>query len=115
MKKFTIVLILLISFNGISQTEETKTKTKYQVGMIKAFDLWKNDKPWEAANLFERIATAEPDKPANMIELRILTCAKPPLKWPTKVRANWTNRSVIPPRFINSPARINNGTANRAN
>ncbi|MEZ4875915.1 MAG: hypothetical protein R2793_10815, partial [Flavobacteriaceae bacterium] len=30
-------------------------------GMTKAFDLWKNNQPWEAANLFERIAQAEPD------------------------------------------------------
>ncbi|MFT5236844.1 MAG: hypothetical protein ACI9M9_000433 [Flavobacteriaceae bacterium] len=61
MKKFTIILIFLISFSAISQTTETETKTKYQLGMTKAFDLWKNGKPWEAANLFERIATAEPD------------------------------------------------------
>lgn len=61
MKKLAIILILLISFQGISQTEETIAKTKYRMGMTKAFDLWKNDKPWEAANLFERIATAEPD------------------------------------------------------
>ena len=61
MKKLSIILILLISFQGISQKEEAVTKTKYQQGMTKAFDLWKNDKPWEAANLFERIATAEPD------------------------------------------------------
>tara|TARA_R110000772_G_scaffold243897_1_gene356865 strand:- start:346 stop:993 length:648 start_codon:yes stop_codon:yes gene_type:complete len=61
MKKITIILILLISFKGISQTTETETKTKYQLGMTKAFDLWANDKSWEAANLFERIATAEPN------------------------------------------------------
>lgn len=61
MKKIAIILILLVSFSGISQTEETVTETKYQQGMTKAFDLWKNDKSWEAANLFERIATAEPD------------------------------------------------------
>ena len=61
MKKFTIVLILLIAFNGKSQTEEAATKTKYQQGMTKAFDLRKNDKSSEAANLFELIATVEPD------------------------------------------------------
>lgn len=37
------------------------TPTKYEKGMTEAFDLWKGDQPWEAANLFERIAKAEPD------------------------------------------------------
>lgn len=36
-------------------------QTKYEKGMNKAFQLWQEDKPWEAANMFERIATAEPD------------------------------------------------------
>ncbi|HLW32650.1 MAG TPA: hypothetical protein VKX40_10345, partial [Aequorivita sp.] len=36
--------------------------TKYQQGMKNAFQLWQQDKPWEAANMFERIAAAEPDK-----------------------------------------------------
>jgi hypothetical protein len=61
MKNIAIILILLVSFSGMSQTEETATKTKYQQGMTKAFDLWKANKSWEAANLFERIAAAEPD------------------------------------------------------
>ena len=34
---------------------------KYEKGMAKAFELWKDGQPWEAANLFERIAQAEPD------------------------------------------------------
>jgi tetratricopeptide (TPR) repeat protein len=29
--------------------------------MQKAFQLWQEDKSWESANIFERIATAEPD------------------------------------------------------
>nr|WP_317046797.1 hypothetical protein [Aequorivita lipolytica] len=37
------------------------TPTKYQQGMQKAFQLWQEEKPWDAANMFERIATAEPD------------------------------------------------------
>ena len=43
--------------------------------MTKAFDLWKNDKPWEAANLFERIAIAEPDNwlpPFYVAQLNII-------------------------------------------
>ena len=43
-----------VAFTGFSQS-------KYEQGMEKAFDLWKNNQPWEAANLFERIAQAEPD------------------------------------------------------
>ena len=54
MKNILIICIALISFTGISQT-------KYQKGMTAAFDLWEANKPWEAANMFERIAVAEPD------------------------------------------------------
>ncbi|RMA64713.1 tetratricopeptide repeat protein [Ulvibacter antarcticus] len=59
MKKIVIILIAIISFQGISQSSETKTK--YQQGMLKAFDLWQNNQSLEAANMFERIAIAEPD------------------------------------------------------
>ena len=55
MKKVIIIIIVLISFNGIAQTQ-------YQKGMQKALDLWGENKPWEAVNLFERIATAEPNE-----------------------------------------------------
>ncbi len=53
MKKLLIITIAFISFSGISQTQ-------YQKGMQKALDLWGENKPNEAINLFERIATAEP-------------------------------------------------------
>lgn len=53
MKKLLIITIAFISFAGISQTQ-------YQKGMQKALDLWGENKPNEAANLFERIAAAEP-------------------------------------------------------
>lgn len=52
MKKLLIIFIALYSFSGISQTQ-------YQKGMQKAMDLWKAEKPNDAVNLFERIATAE--------------------------------------------------------
>lgn len=61
MKKLAIILIVLLSAKGISQSTERVEKTKYQQGMTKAFGLWEDNKPWEAANLFERIASAEPD------------------------------------------------------
>lgn len=54
MKNLLLLAIALISFTGISQT-------KYEQGMTKAFELWKAEQHWEAANLFERIAQAEPD------------------------------------------------------
>lgn len=54
MKNLLIIVIALLSFNAIAQT-------KYQKGMEKAFELWKADKPWEAANIFERITQVETD------------------------------------------------------
>tara|TARA_R110000787_G_scaffold86285_2_gene183971 strand:+ start:12199 stop:12822 length:624 start_codon:yes stop_codon:yes gene_type:complete len=55
MKNIITLLIVLISFAGYSQTP-------YQKGMQKALDLWKAEKPTDAVNLFERIATAEPNE-----------------------------------------------------
>ena len=55
MKNIITLLIVLISFAGFSQTP-------YQKGMQKALDLWKAEKPIDAVNLFERIATAEPNE-----------------------------------------------------
>lgn len=55
MKNIITILIVLISFAGFSQTP-------YQKGMQKALDLWKADQPTDAVNLFERIATAEPNE-----------------------------------------------------
>lgn len=54
MKKLLVLTIALISIPIFAQS-------KYEKGMEKAFELWQSGKPWEAANLFERIAQAEPD------------------------------------------------------
>ena len=54
MKYLFILAFVSFSFSGMSQT-------KYEKGMVKAFELWQSGSPWEAANLFERIAQAEPD------------------------------------------------------
>lgn len=54
MKQQLFIAALLVSALSFSQTN-------YEKGMNKAFDLWKNNQPIEAANLFERIAAAEPD------------------------------------------------------
>ena len=54
MKKITLVLALIFAVNLTAQTE-------YQNGMNKAFELWGAKKNTEAAQLFERIATAEKD------------------------------------------------------
>ncbi len=39
----------------------TFAQSKYDKGMQKAFELWGSNKPFEAVNMFERIATAEQD------------------------------------------------------
>ncbi|XCF07041.1 hypothetical protein ABI125_04070 [Tamlana crocina] len=54
MKQLLFIAALMVSTLSFSQTN-------YEKGMDKAFDLWKNNQPIEAANLFERIAAAEPD------------------------------------------------------
>lgn len=63
MKQIITLAILLISFAGAAQTtaEKDVPQTKYEKGMVKAFELWQGGQPFEAANLFERIAQAEPD------------------------------------------------------
>lgn len=59
MKTYITLLLLAITTLGFSQN-------KFEEGMGKAFQLWQAEKPWEAANLFERIAQAEP---ANWLPL----------------------------------------------
>ncbi len=54
MKKLILIAVLSLATVGMAQD-------KYSKGMQKAFDLWKSEKPQEAANLFERIAMAEMD------------------------------------------------------
>ncbi|NAS11596.1 hypothetical protein [Poritiphilus flavus] len=54
MKK--LILIAVLSFATVGMAQD-----KYSKGMQKAFQLWKSEKPQEAANLFERIAMAEMD------------------------------------------------------
>lgn len=54
MKQLFIISALLVSFIASAQGN-------YEKGMQKAFELWSNNKSTEAANLFERIAKAEPD------------------------------------------------------
>lgn len=52
---FTIVLFLLTSMGLHAQSQ-------YEEELSRAFELWQDQKPQEAANLFERIATAEGEK-----------------------------------------------------
>lgn len=52
---FTIVLFLLTSMG-------LKAQAQYEQELTRAFELWQDQKPQEAANLFERIATAEGEK-----------------------------------------------------
>ena len=51
--KVFISTILLLVMGSIS------AQAKYQEAMKKAFELWGQDQPWKAANLFERISQAE--------------------------------------------------------
>ena len=70
MKHLIIITTLLISGFVIGQTN-------YGKGMQKAFDLWGNNQPTEAANLFERIAAAEPDNwlpPYYAAQINIIYC-----------------------------------------
>ncbi|WP_420602203.1 hypothetical protein [Flagellimonas sp.] len=52
----TLAKILVLLFVGALSAQDQYTK-----GMEKAFQLWGDQKPTEAANLFERIAMAEQD------------------------------------------------------
>ncbi|MEL6812666.1 MAG: hypothetical protein AAFP76_15155 [Bacteroidota bacterium] len=54
MKKLLLLALAILSFNAVAQS-------KYEKGMTKAFELWKGEKQWDAANMFERIAQAEMD------------------------------------------------------
>lgn len=54
MKKILLICLLFITANNFGQSA-------YEKGMGKAFELWQTQKTTEAAQLFERIATAEKD------------------------------------------------------
>jgi len=54
MKHLIIIATLFVS-------ALTTAQTNYEKGMQKAFELWGSNKPEEAVNMFERIASAEPD------------------------------------------------------
>ena len=54
MKHLIIIALLLVSLF-------TTAQTNYEKGMQQAFQLWGENKPTEAVNLFERIGKAEPD------------------------------------------------------
>ena len=54
MYKLALIIIMFLT----SQVE-AQTETQYETGMQKAFALWQDNKPEEAANLFERIANAD--------------------------------------------------------
>ena len=41
----------------------------------------------------------------------MLTCPRPPRKWPTKPDAKRTSRNAIPPRTMRSPAKMKKGIA----
>ena len=55
-----IIMYLIFLVIGIFTT--TAQQSKYESGMQKAFELWGQQKPFEAANMFERISKAENEK-----------------------------------------------------
>lgn len=55
MKKLILAIVLFGATFANAQD-------RYSKGMEKAFELWQNQKMMEASHMFERIATAEPDK-----------------------------------------------------
>ena len=55
--------------------------------------------------------TAVPDMPEKIRLPTTLTCARPPVKWPTSACAKRKMRSVMPPVFISEPARMKKGIA----
>ncbi len=56
-------------------------------------------------------AMAEPDTPPKNSEDSTLTWPRPPRMRPTSDEASAIRRSEMPPRSINSPAKMNNGIA----
>lgn len=59
MYKLALLIIMFLTSQLNAQTE-TKTNTNFEKGMTKALALWESN-PADAVNLFERIASAEPD------------------------------------------------------
>ena len=57
---FFTFLVMQAQTKSISDAS-APSPTKYEKGMQQAFRLWEENKQWEAANMFERIAVAEPD------------------------------------------------------
>ena len=58
---FFTVMVMQAQSDAVILTNE-EAASKYEQGMQKAFKLWSENKPWEAANMFERISVAEPNK-----------------------------------------------------
>lgn len=78
MKRTFVLLFVLTTGIIVAQS-------KYEQGMAKAFELWGQDKPEDASNLFERIATAESNEwlpDYYVAQIHVLKC------W-----NNWDNRN----------------------
>lgn len=53
--------ITVLIVNPCNAQSNDKDQSQYEKGMSKALELWSQDKTSEALNIFEKIATAEPD------------------------------------------------------
>src|SRR5690554_7563105 len=58
---FVATLTMQAQTNDLQSTSNSHP-SKYENGMQQAFQLWEEDQTWKAANMFERIAAAEPDQ-----------------------------------------------------
>lgn len=56
-----ITVTVMHSQTALESKTSNSSKSQYEKGMQEAFHLWKEKQPWKAANMFERIAKAEPD------------------------------------------------------
>ena len=59
-------------------------------------------------------ATEEPEMAPKSIAARMLTCASPPGRTPTRLLAKSMSLRAMPPRFMSCPARMKNGMASSA-
>lgn len=69
------IITIVIIFSSLC----SNAQSNYEKGMQKAFDLWQENKTEEAANLFERIAQAEPNNwlpPFYVAQINIINSFK---------------------------------------
>ncbi len=103
---FLFTALVMQAQTDTATTTTDAAPTKYQQGMQKAFKLWQEDKSWEAANVFERIATAETDNwlpPYYVAQINVINSFSE--KDGAKLKAQLDKAQ----NFINDATAISNG------